>query len=1425
MKFTKVKNSRVAVGFEHEKNSGHRGMMYKEPAVNNECVLDVDAHIKERYKDAGKLYTVLNQNVVIFDGKDKIMVKKQKICKEAVKIFCENCSKFENNRNEFIKKIKFCGVAKIINDLNINEKVNFDEGLESLSRLIIEKTLRKSLNKKISWPMDGDKVETYNLADIAAKLLYYMVLNNRYYKNKKDDWKNGNGPVTDDELMAFFGYIDSDKKGKVKKAGSNITRAKMIAESIKRKDVKVQLTKKDETYRLMLSNAEHPKKRFVVDFIKRYANLERTAQVEELLHIKKLMVMFVYGEKEPEFYNKENPYKRLDETDERIFCEDAKNILEQIEQNSNNGKWKDNKKLHIQLGESFRKELFKRYKQMEDWLSEQYKVEKDGLIANKGYDLTNKNLMRAKEDLYWIIIFEENIESYFKRWNKRSLKNCRCSWIVNRLWNEWNSLICMKYIDLGKAVFNFAMPDLHDLSDGEIKLGTVLPEYQEGITSFDYEMVKAKENITRDIATSIVFAANTFSNAVIKREYREQPDKNIRNDVLVYDEEVFQNREAVQENAFKHIFQYFGGASTWHGLDFLFAQTSGVDTEKNTYVIEGKDPVTQEKFKKNFAFAIKQCIAALRNNSFHYTTDRKFVADDNILIEKQIADYLFKEEYSRLPKMFAEKYFSNNVPLFFDNEDIFKLANYLYCGESVREAQVPAFASVIKRKYIDEFLFTSDAEEKPFISMEQEEIKKIYTNEDIRNIFFSAMYFILKEIYYYGFLKSKDLMERFSKAFEQYYQNMMNNKRNKEYFAVDNFKKHLDELKNKNKNITFGEFCQQIMTDYNMQNQDLKDVMTINKENELKRKGEKEKYKHYVLILYKIMGNAFKKYLETFSNGKENVYAFLKRPKYILSDNKIISLKDFDDRSINEFINKMSQKVKIKIYQSLQNSVTKYNLYAWYMTAHFLAGKQLNLLIGDFKAFKQYIRKIKQRAENTGNAHKEMNKDIIEDIVEYCDKVIKILEFVLQFKGRITANKEDYFADEEEYAEYMLNFIDYSEFITNNKINGKVDYATALKEYCKQNMENTNSTDEIMGIYYDQKNLILNRNVVYSKLYGESHMLHHCLCGADYDYRVKGEDIQNYYDLRKDLNNVFKNGKCTSKDDQIKLKQFQNLKNKIELYDIKTYTDLVNDIIAQFVSWAYLRERDLLYFQLGYHYIKLFWKNETDTEKCKLKEQYNKLSFKDKNKNVINITEGALLHQIVAVYDYTLPIINGSREKTEHNKIALASGTSGTSLINFITNYCNEEAKTGKAETYNDGLDFFGKEINRDGFILDRKDIAHMKYYIFHEKSIMEMFADMYNGFLMYDTKLKKSVSFVSHNILARYFIIMKTEMHHASEENEKFGFDVTLYSDKFTYKYEETCEDEQKEGEEKQKKVNVDARSEEFLEIVKRILEYKECK
>lgn len=61
--------------------------------------------------------------------------------------------------------------------------------------------------------------------------------------------------------------------------------------------------------------------------------------------------------------------------------------------------------------------------------------------------------------------------------------------------------------------------------------------------------------------------------------------------------------------------------------------------------------------------------------------------------------------------------------------------------------------------------------------------------------------------------------------------------------------------------------------------------------------------------------------------------------------------------------------------------------------------------------------------------------------------------------------------------------------------------------------------------------------------------------------------------------------------------------------------------------------------------------------------------------------------------------------------------------------------------------------------------------------------------------------------------------MHHASEENAAFGFDVTLYSDKFTYKYKDYSKDKKSY---KEKRVNVNVRSNEFLEIVKNILEYK---
>ena len=89
---------------------------------------------------------------------------------------------------------------------------------------------------------------------------------------------------------------------------------------------------------------------------------------------------------------------------------------------------------------------------------------------------------------------------------------------------------------------------------------------------------------------------------------------------------------------------------------------------------------------------------------------------------------------------------------------------------------------------------------------------------------------------------------------------------------------------------------------------------------------------------------------------------------------------------------------------------------------------------------------------------------------------------------------------------------------------------------------------------------------------------------------VTEQDIRKYYSLMAELDSILKNGAvCKSEDEQKNLRHFQNLKNRIELVDVLTLSELVNDLVAQLIGWAYIRERDMMYLQLGLHYIKLYF--------------------------------------------------------------------------------------------------------------------------------------------------------------------------------------------------------------------------------------------
>lgn len=1452
MKISKINHIRTAVGLPGnvytELGSEERGMIYYDPkktvdgctkqkdnGLLNGCIIDLDEHVKNHYMDTTDLYSVLNLNAKIFSDDNQLVVydvmkyfswcfskrKERKFGSRnfTIGIFAANNKSYNlKSREKIIKNFYYSGINFIQKNVNKNGKYSIDfskQNPQELAQMIVDKALKKTLRRTIKWPLDDPNGRTYDLSKIAVKLLKYISIQNSKPEIKIDNWNKGKGPVTDDELLAFVGYIALDREGKTYTAthedgkGISKTRALKISDSIRKQNVKVQVVAgNDGRNRLMLSNSEHPLKRFAADFIKRYANMNLEQQNKELLKIKELMIVFVYGKERHEKVQLEkNPYKKLVESnDENLFSEIDSSLFyrekEKVEISDNEMRKRD-----LLFDDNLRKALVEHYQYAQFWILKKYGITDDKSHNHRMIGRVNAN---AAEELYWIKVFENNIESYFKQKKKRKKENYQCARIVNRLWNEWLSYVCMKYIDLGKAVYHFAMPNLYCMNGKEVHIGEVLPEYEEGLTSFDYEMIKAEESLTRNIATAVTIAANNFANAVIDDVYRQTTQKNKsgrpvdKSDVLTYSYEelrVNDNKEksALKENAVRNLLQYFGGQSLW----------------------------TELKGNEKLIVSVQTLLSKLRNSSFHYSSQEQ--TTENNKTSTEIAMSFFNKEYSRIEQLLGEKYFSNNVPAFYTNDKIYDLMNILYSKPAKRESQIPAFNVIIKRSYIETFMLESKGEyyrnkEGKFNNANNREIEDIRQNAAVKDIYFSSVYFVLKEIYYYGFLQQENLMSDFEKEFEKYHKDKIdkynendNNKTiRKEKEAADSFSKRLNEVKNANPSITLGQFCQQIMTDYNMQNQNQKKVLSNNEAKNQKKNGNKPIYQHYVLILRAVILETFRHYLISFT---ENIsYDFLWKPTY---DNEYLSNKFNREKDfLKDFISQKPEMLSIRLYEGVKKNITDEKMLSWYIASHFMSGRQINLLLGDFRSYKQYICKIDERAENTKSKHKILTYNISER-QEYCDKVISILEFVQQFVGRISRDVHDYFGSEEEYAKYIMKFVNYDDYL--NKISEedgsdeKGKYALALSIFCSEKSENAGSTDKAIGLYYDAKNMILNRNVVYSKLYGDVSMLSECVhsegaSGEGIDYRVDISDINNYYNERKKVVKILKETEFSDKEQPKIVKDFQNLKNRIELLDIQIYTEMVNDIMAQMVSWAYMRERDLMYFQLGYHYVKLFWH---DSEGIDIKPQYQKIEYSSsvgKREYSLNITEGALLYQIVALYTYSLPVFMAD-ENGGISGIALSEGTAGSSIMPFVKQYCREDSN--KADTYNGGLDFFGNEKRRDGFSVMRNDIAHMKYYNYHKKSIMEMYADMYNGFLQYDTKLKKSVSFISDNIMERYFMVLKTSMYHKDKE-EEFRFEISkLESDQFTYKYREHKND-------KWKTVEVDCRSEKFLEVAKRILEYK---
>lgn len=336
-------------------------------------------------------------------------------------------------------------------------------------------------------------------------------------------------------------------------------------------------------------------------------------------------------------------------------------------------------------------------------------------------------------------------------------------------------------------------------------------------------------------------------------------------------------------------------------------------------------------------------------------------------------------------------------------------------------------------------------------------------------------------------------------------------------------------------------------------------------------------------------------------------------------------------------------------------------------------------------------------------------------------------------------------------------------------------------------------------------------------MYGNEHLFSQCF------EKIKEKDIEKYYSHKKKLENVFSKGKCDTFDEEKKLRDFQAEKNHIELTEITTYSEIVSDFMGQLISWAYLRERDLMYFQLGFYYIKLYYGTSIENDsflRCLKGEG-------------ICIKDSAVLYQILAMYTFHWDIF-GENDKEGQGAKRLKKGSTGNRVVSFFKEYCKD-----KGEVYEAGLCLFEDIKNdHDDLVHFRNYIDHFKYYSKTDRSIIEMYSDVYDRFLNYDIKLKKSVSYIFRNILLKYFVIPKTDMSYEDRQRyigknikknaAKIYIKGNLVSDVFNLpaniaKNNKTTNGKGKNNKQtKNKKEDIVARNDIFLKQLKNILEYK---
>ncbi len=1080
------------------------------------------------------------------------------------------------------------------------------------------------------------------------------------------------------------------------------------------------------------------------DFLKRFAAADKDGQGQELLKLQSYITLFVSGENELRDVSELTAVGSafsgalLSEKEACLEPGLVKNIrdletdqstLFSLEGQEKAANKEEQKTLEEEI-DRVKREIGRKKqairKDLKDVLWERFRHAKE--VLNRTGD---------QSGVMWVTILMDDtlllLDEHFN-WDQNRLSQ---RYLCRALWKRLLSFLSGKYVELGKGVYNFVLPEDLDALTGTVSLGKVQKEFSDEITGFDYEYIKAREDVTRNVSRYLAFSVNNFYRSVCPDSFRSQKDK----------EDVFGVRDlkalpmddqSLYMDAGRRVLRYFGGISNWES--FQYRSDENRPDEKNI---------------RNLIAASKDLIAGLRNESFHFLGSFvPNVSKESLKLVQEMAEKEISEEGHYI----GEKYFSNNTAMFYETKSITNLMSSIYQGEKTRKAQIPAFERVIARGNLQQSLPMLNITEENlragqirFDSSDKEDQKK---NQD----FLSSLYFILKEIYYYDFLQREDVYARFSDAL-----NHTKTLTEKEKRALDNFRIMFEDTDGKIQNNgdqrdKLGRLCQAFLTEYGMQN------TKIRKQKNLRsvKLKDQESFKHYKMILYKTILGAFCSYL-----SENTKFAFLKTPVFDEERHKSseITLKSWTGSDMFGDLKK-----------ALTDENGKVRLLSWYLAGHYMNPRFLNELVGKFEKYEAFLDDVSAREKTaTGKTSFVAESENLKD-------VIRMLNLVKLSSEHFSENLSDYFYDASDYAAMLARYVDF----------GGED-EESLAAFCSKTIPSANGPVSV-GIYHDGTNPILNRNLIRASMYGGDAL-------PDVWKKVNYNEIKDYVAAADKLTEYYKTGICRGKQSAAYLSDFHKLKDRVELTDVSIINEMICRLYSELIVLFEMRERDLMYFQLGMHYSRLFH-GKADEESIAM--DMNSLSD-----GKMTIEAGAVLYQIVAMYQPGLKIYTKDGKRS--------SGFTGSKVTKFAEMYGNEE--------YYRGLYLFEMTECHEAISDLRNYIDHFKYFASHDKSLMELYWETYDKAMKYSINYRNSTFWRMDNTLGEYFVKGNLKIVKTGEDEDGKSLSGIDYEDKFlksakrTYVYME----EDRNGKELvKKKIDLHAHGEVFLDEVYQALRFK---